>query len=554
MQASDAWVGQAEAELTLGQFLRRISGHHADRACIRFEDRVWTYRDLEWEARQRAKALLAAGVGKGQHVALLFGNRPEWVFNMLGAGMIGAVIVPVNTFANREERNHILRHSDAEVLLLQSQLLKHQYLDELVEEYPEIRKAPAGRIRTNALPMLRRVQCMDEPSEFLQLGHEVSDEFLESVMLEVKPTDPALLIYTSGTTAMPKGVMHRQRTPVIQSWRFAEQMRLAPDDVVWTAQPFFWTAGIAMSLGATFAAGACLVLQEVFEAGAALDLIESEAVTTLHAWPHQEKQLGEHPTAATRDLSALQKVKFSNPLAKFAGLTEDLWDPEGSYGCSESFTIASSIPADAALELRKKTHGRPLPGVELRIMDAESGEILSPGQTGEIVIRGVTLMSGYYKVPPEETFDANGYFHTQDGGWLDAEGYLHWTGRLSSLIKTGGANVSPVEIDGHIEMHPDVRLGRSVGVPHPTLGEAVVLCVVRVEGSSIQEAELREFLRSKLAAYKVPKAVLFFEPGELELTGTEKVQLGPLRAAAEKRLATDAVTIDGHGYLVAGQA
>jgi fatty-acyl-CoA synthase len=184
----------------------------------------------------------------------------------------------------------------------------------------------------------------------------------------------------------------------------------------------------------------------------------------------------------------------------------------------------------------------------LRIVDPASGLPLPTGAAGEIAVKGVTLMRGYYKVAPENVFDADGYFRTQDGGWLDAEGYLHWTGRLSNLIKTGGANVSPVEIEECVAKHPSVKLAVAVGVEHPTLGEIVVLCAVPVEAAKIDEAELRSWLRERLAAYKVPKRVLAFRADELAYTGNQKVQVAPLREAARKRLEAEGAVIDGHRY------
>ncbi len=545
------------SRLSIGRFLEDVAGRHEDRLALRFQGRDWSYRDLDRDARRLARALLGAGVVKGARVAALFGNRPEFVQSFFAAGLVGAVLVPVNTFATPDELEHVLRHSDASVLLLQSSLLNHRYLDALAERRPELARDLPGSLRCAALPQLRRVVCLglDVPrgavegwDAFRARADEIPEALLDAAAHQVHPADDGLVIYTSGTTALPKGVIHTQRAPVIQSWRFAELLGITPDDRVWSAQPFFWTAGIAMSLGATLAAGASLHLQETFDPAAALACFEAERITTVHAWPHQEKALAEHPDAARRDLSSVRKLRASSPLAKLAGIEKDAWGPDAAYGCSETFTIATALPASAPADRRRASHGLPLAGMIVRIVDPETGRELPRGRAGEIAVKGATLMRGYAKVEPELVFDAEGFFRTQDGGWLDEQGELHWTGRLSNLIKTGGANVSPVEIESALASHPGLRAALAVGVPHPTLGEALVLCAIPRAGASPEEAEIRAFLAAKLAAYKVPRRVLLFGAEELAYTGSQKIQLGPLREAALRRLAQERAEIAGFRY------
>lgn len=536
-----------ESRLTLARFLQDVVERHGDRPALRAGKRSLSYSELGHEVHRLARGLLGAGVVKGARVALLLGNGPEWVEAFFAAGLLGAVVVPVNTFASPEERDYILRHGDASLLLLQPVLEKHRYLEELRARHPELRGEP-GRLRCAELPQLRRVVSVEGWDALRALGEDVPEALVDAAAAQVEPSDDALLIYTSGTTALPKGVLHAQRAPVIQSWRFAELMALGPEDRVLTAQPFFWTAGIAMSLGASLAAGACLWLAEVFDPASVLETVERERITTLHAWPHQEKALAEHPDAAARDLSSLRRVRFSAPLARLAGLEKDTWGMDASYGLSETFTLASALPATAPLEERQACHGRALPGMELRIVDPASGRPLEVGQAGEIAVRGATLMRGYHKVAPELVFDGEGWLRTQDAGSLDEEGRLHWTGRLSNLVKTGGANVSPLEIESALAAHPQLRAALAVGVPHPTLGEALVLCAVAADGAEPSEAGIRAFLRERLAAYKVPRRVLFFGASELSFTGSQKIQLAPLRETALRRLREEGSEIAGHRY------
>lgn len=546
-----------DSRLTLTRFLDAAVERHGDRPAIVFGPHPVTYAALGQRVHELARGLVGAGVVKGARVAIYMSNRPEWIVAAFAAARIGAVVVPVNTFASHEELHYILRHSDASVLLMQPELLKHRFLDDLLNAEPELGSGVPGRLRCAGLPQLRRVACLglvrprggiETWDDLLAHGEDVSHDLCASLADAVHPADDALLVYTSGTTALPKGVLHAQRAAVLQAHRFVEMLGFSVDERVYTTYPFFWTAGIAMSLGATFAAGGCLLLQESFDAAQALDMIECERATAVHAWPHQHQALGEHKTAAGRDLRALSKVDFTSPLAALAGIEKDEYGAGASYGLSETFTIASAIPASAPLELRDSTHGKPWPGMVFRIVDPTSGEPLPPGEPGEIAVKGATFMRGYYKTVPEHYLDENGFFRTQDAGSLDADGYLHWSGRLSNIIKTGGANVSPVEIEDALEGHLGVKLAAPVGVRHPTLGEIVVLCVVPTEGAAVEEAAIRSFLREKLAAYKVPRRVFVFREEELSFTGNQKVQIEPLRAAALARLEACEAEIEGHRY------
>ncbi len=559
-------VGGGLAALTLGAFLTDISSRHGDREALVSGGRRTSYRALEADSRRLARGLIRAGVVKGTHVAVLAGNGDDWVRALFAVGLVGGVLVPVNTFATPDERDYILRHSDASLLLLTPSLLKRAYLDELLAAHPELGQGEPGQLLCEALPQLRRLVLLDRDSasgqdaaragvqslsDLLAGAESVPDALIDAVSSEVCPSDDGIIIYTSGTTSRPKAIVHLQRAMLVNGLRFSRWMGLAPTDRIFTAQPFFWTAGISMSLISTLDAGACLILQATFEPRGALDLIERERATTIHAWAHQHKALAEHSSAPDRDLSALRRIPPTSPLGKIARVDpeKDGWGLQGSYGLSETFTIFATLPADTPRDLRIEKSGVPLPGNHLRIVEPETGAPLPTGQQGEIAVKGQTLMRGYHKVDPETTFDADGYFHTGDGGFVDDEGYLHWTGRMSDMIKTGGANVSPVEIEDALLDYEPLRVGMPIGVPHPALDEVIVLCAVRREGvPPVSEQQIRSHLRQRLAAYKVPKCVLFFGADELSFTGNQKIQRVPLRAQALERLRAEGAEIEGHVY------
>jgi fatty-acyl-CoA synthase len=537
--------------LTLSGFLLEVTRRHPEREALVFHEPGgavvrWSYRELELEARRVGRAVLGTGAGKDSRVGILMGNRPEWVAAFYGVALAGAVAVPLNTYFEPPELDYVLRHSDAKLLLTQTRLLGHAYVDQLAELCPELAGSAPGALRSTRFPHLRRVVALglearrgavDLWDEFVGLGDDVSDELLEASAAEVTPADHALIIYTSGTTAAPKGVLHPHRGPAIQSWRFAQQLRLDPTVRVWSAFPFFWSAGLVMVMGATLAAGGCLVLHEHFEPGEALQLLESERVTSPHAWAHQLAELEDHPDWPRADLSAIRHCEAFTSFGRHPSVhVEDAWSPRAAYGLSETCTIISSLPADTPPEIRDRSQGVILPGNLVRIVDRDGGDTLPVDAIGEITVKGTTLMLGYVKKLPEECFDDDGFFHTGDAGFVDGDGFLHWTGRMTDMIKTGGANVSPVELEETLLRHPGLKAALAVGVPDEKLGEMVVVCAAAHDGVSVDEDDVRGFLRGRVASYKIPRRVLFFDEAELSLTGNAKIRSDELRKLAMEKL------------------
>jgi fatty-acyl-CoA synthase len=351
----------------------------------------------------------------------------------------------------------------------------------------------------------------------------------------ITPADDGIVIYTSGTTERPKGILHAHRSAALQSWRFGSRQRLVPGDRVYSAMPFFWTAGFAMVMGSTLTAGGCVVATEVFEAELALRTIQDERVTIVHAWPHHAAQLRDCPSNADYDLSSVRND--ADRLRPGVEAEVNLGSSRAGYGMSETFTIVTSAPVDADAEVVHDSNGFLMPGVAMRILDPETRELLGPGQEGEILVKGPTLMRGYLGLPPEACFDGDGFFHSGDTGYVDERGLLHWTGRATDMIKTAGSNVSPVEIETVLAKHPALLSVAVVGVPDPLLGEVVVACVVAQPGSDLDEDAVRQFVREHLSSFKVPKHVLFLEQDDLPTTGTDKVQHAALKQLAAERVA-----------------
>jgi acyl-CoA synthetase (AMP-forming)/AMP-acid ligase II len=511
--------------LTTGGFLGQVAGRFATNEALVFDDPLrsgrtvrWTYAELERQARQVAAALIAGGAGKGARVAILMGNRPEAVAALFGAGLAGAVAVPLSTFSTRAELAFLLDHADIEVVLTQSELLGHRFVEDVTALWPE-------------LPYLQRMAAVgvDRPSggvepwaDFLATGAPIAGDAVTARADRVSPADHGLIIYSSGTTDRPKGMLHVHRAPTLQFWLQAQVFARQPQTRLWTALPMFWTAGLNTAMGATLAAGGCWVMQESFDPGGALRLMARERVTEPYTLPHQTAALEEHPDWSSADLSSLRCVYGKSAFARHPSVTGDAsWNMPVAYGLSETCSGFVSHYSSTPRELLKASTGRLLPGNRLRVVEPDTGRPLGPGQSGELAIAGPTLMDRYVKVNREDCFDAAGFFHTGDAGYFDEDGYVHWTGRRTEMIKTGGANVSPAEIEVALRACPPVKLARVLGVPDDRLGQAVALCAVLKDGAHASEDDVRRFLRERMAAYKVPKYVLLFTDGEIPMTSSD---------------------------------
>jgi acyl-CoA synthetase (AMP-forming)/AMP-acid ligase II len=263
--------------------------------------------------------------------------------------------------------------------------------------------------------------------------------------------------------------------------------------------------------------------------------MQKEHVSLTSAWPHQWAQLRDVPGWAEADLSSFYYVdpKF---LEGQKSVSTPWSDPIWSYGNTETFTIVTGYSSGTPYEITGDSHGEALPGASVKIVDPLTGETLPRGERGEIASKGATLMLGYVGVPIGDTLDDEGYFRTGDGGYIDERGRLFWEGRLNDIIKTGGANVSPVEVDAILDSIPGVRISRTAGVPHETLGEMVVAVIIPYEGATLDEETVKAYAKERLASYKVPRRVLFVSEEDLHLTGSAKVKMAVLRDLATRLL------------------
>lgn len=535
-------------ELTLSGFIREVTERYGDREALvseRLDGTLerWSYRTLWERSLEVAQALTALGIGKGDRVGVLMTNRAEFITATFGTALAGGVATLLSTFSTSSELEYMLAQSACSVLLFERQVLKKDFAQMLCDIEPALADGSRTSTKFRFLRHLAMVEggwpmgAIESWESFLARSASVPAELVEARAATISPADSGGLFFSSGSTGKPKGILSAHRGIAIQCWRMAPQQGLGEHVRYWTANSFTWSGNFSMALGAPLAAGGTLVLQRVFDPAAALRLMEAEKVDFLFAWPHQWAQLIDAPNWLETDLSALRYIDNDSPISGHPTVRTSWIQPTWCYGNTETFTLSTAYPANTTRDVSQGSHGLPLPGNSIKIVDPLSGAVVPQGERGEIAVKGPTLMLGYLGVPLAETLDELGYFRTGDGGWLDGLGRLHWEGRLNDIIKTGGANVSPLEIDEVIQTMPGVKMSQTVGIPHETLGELVVTCIVAQEGSAPDEAEVRAFARAKLASYKVPRRVLFLEEEELTMTGSAKVKTADLRALAASFLA-----------------
>jgi fatty-acyl-CoA synthase len=542
--------------LTIPGYLREVCSRYAEREALVMHTvggaERWSYSALWERSVEVAKALIACGVGKDSRVGILMTNRPEYLSALFGTALAGGVAVALSTFSTAVELEYLITASGVSVLLFDGRVPKKDFGAVLVELEPQLSAAAIGPLQSARFPFLRHLVRLDpvvENSEgsvtpsarfepwrnFLARGRDIPEVVVGARAALVAPSDTAGLFFSSGTTNLPKGILHTQRAFAIQWWRYPHLMNVDGAIRSWTGNGFFWSGNVTMTVGLALSTGGAIVLQPYFEAEAALKLFEAERVDFLSGRPHQWARLQEAPNWATTDLSRLRYITRAELLRTHPTVATD-WEVPMAYGNTETLSINTSNIFNIPPGQPTGSFGAPCPGNILKIVDPETGEVMPRGKRGEVCIKGPTLTLGYVGKSIEETFDEEGYFRTGDGGYVDTEGRLFWEGRLTEIIKTGGANVSPLEIDAALALYPGVRRAQTVGIPHETLGEMVVSCIVPHDNVTLDPRNIAAFLKERLASYKLPKEILFFKDEDIAVTGSGKVKLAQLRPIVTARL------------------
>jgi fatty-acyl-CoA synthase len=531
----------ATCNRTLGGVLKEIAERTPNQPAILYRGEEIFYSELYAEAVRASKAMLALGVRRGDRVGVLLGNRPEWLVMCFGATLIGAIFAPLNTWYKQAELAWAIRHGGMRVLVSASQFIKQDYAAVLNQLIPELRHALPGALRSERFPQLAALAFIGAPppgamgwQEFLGLASSVSDATFQAAAAATSPGDAAFILYTSGSTAEPKGVLLRHGSAVANGFDMGERRFVTREDRVWLGTPLFYALGGINALPVALTHGAAIVLQDYFEAGAAIETIRSTQATVYYGTGNVSRAILDHPDYAQSKIATLKKGN-AGTYAEYKRMTlveMGISLASAAYGLTESYGNASVSFADDPIETKIATNGTPLPGFELRIVDPVSQHPVPQGQTGLILLRG-HVAAGYYNNPEEtqRSFRPDGFFDTGDLGLLDPAGRLVFHSRIKEVIKSGGINVSPLEVEQLLVQHPHIRDAYVVGVPDKVRGEIIVAFVD--VSQKINETEVREFVKERAASFKVPDHVIFRTEAQLPRLPTGKV--------AKYRLVEDAV-------------
>jgi len=490
-----------------------------------------TFGEADARSIELAGRLLAAGVGKGTRVGILFANQPEWIVSWLAAARIGALTVPLSTFAPGPELGGALRHTDVAALLTAPSFMETD-LGSRLENGLEGLKGSNPDLVLEGAPFLRwiHVEGADPPSWSRPLPPPLDPWVIRAAEQEVTPADALVMINTSGTTSRPKSVVHTHGSLVRHSALMGRLRSIHHSDRLYCPLPFFWVGGLTTSLLYALTCGCSLLTQQRFEPGEALDLMERERATLIQVWPNAARAIARHRNFDERDLTSVRGGTVPEALPELLRPSSpDLY--AGLFGMTETGGPHSN-PDDPYSPLpaaRRGTFGRGVPGIERKVVDPDSGRTLDSGEAGELCVRGPFLMDQMYKTERHETFDQNGWYATGDLCSIDDEGFLRFYGRKTPMIKTGGSNVAPSEVEEVLHGYPAVKTAYVFGVPEPAIGEKVVAVVVPADGCVPDAQELTDYLRSRLSAYKVPRGWLILDEASLPLLPTGKVDVQSLR-------------------------
>lgn len=514
---------------TVPALLASAVATYGDADYIVTEGSRMSFREADERSRSLAKRLVAAGAGKGTRIGVVLPSSEDFATVFLAIGRIGAIATLFSTTYRPAELRRAMRIADVQILFAPRTLLGKDYEAHLEETVDGLAGATAP-FRLPSMPFLREVWLVggtDQPwATPIEIDgsdlddHGISDDLLAAIEDEVTPADALLVIWTSGSSADPKGVIHTHGVcvrKVAPSVGFGLQASWSHGGRILMAMPFFWVGGPQCLIGCLFT-GSCLVTGERFEAASAIELIERERCTDLAGWPTMLETLRAHPDWERRDVTSLAQAPILLPR------------PVSSAGDGVNMGMTETFGPHRNLTLFDH------PALfDYKVVDHETGASLPDGEEGEFCVRGFGLMAGMYKKEREDTFDDDGYYHTGDRGYLEGS-HIFFKGRYSEMIKSGGANVAPLEVEQTLQSFPEIRHAFVFGVAHPTRGEEVVAVLVAEDDMTIDPADIRQRTNKLLSSYKVPSRIEVLDVTQVPWLASGKPDKRSMRTAVEAEL------------------
>lgn len=505
---------------TLAQVMAEKAAAAPDHPAIFFQDDMISYGQLQEMIVARARAMLASGIIQNDRIGILIGNEPEWVALALAASAVGATLAPLNTWYKAGELGWTIRHCGLKTVFAVNRFLNADYAAMLTQIHA-----------SGVAPALEELVFLGEPvaghtyfSQFLARGADVSESQADDTMAAVDPDRPAYVLYTSGSTAEPKGVLLTHRGVVENGFELGQRRAIGPQDRTWLGTPLFYALGATNALPATFTAGATLVLQGAFEPGEAIATIERTGATIYYGTGNMSRAIIDHPCFSRARIATLKKgnAGLGTEYKRLTLIEMGITQAVPAYGLTETYGNAAVGNHDDPINVKLETDGTALPGQEITIVDPDSGEEVGPGMLGLILIRG-NVTPGYLDNPEETTkaLRPDGFFDTGDLGTLDEQGRLRFHSRLKEVIKSGGINISPVEIEQLLATHPAVRDAHVVGVEDPVRGQLIVAFVDPVH--PVEETALKAYVKERVASFKVPHHIFLRSEAQLPRLATGKI-------------------------------
>lgn len=547
---------------TIPEHFRNVVESHPDAEAVVSlpQQRRLTYGELADAVDQLARGLVSTGFVPGDRIGIWSTNNVEWILLQMATARIGAVLVNINPALRTPELAYALERAEVHGLFTIPSFRKSAYADMLAELLPELRDSEAKAFNNPRLPHLRRVVVFDPRSpleterpypgfttwpEVISEAAATPREGLDGITEALDFDDPINIQYTSGTTGFPKAVVLSHHNILNNAYFAARIMGLTAADRLCIPVPFYHCFGMVLANLTCFAVGACAVIAcEHFDARAVLETVESERCTAIHGVPTMFIAELEHPDFTRFDLSSLRTgIMAGAPCSPILmhRVMEEMQCPEIliGYGQTEAAPLTHLTSREDSIERRVETVGTNLPHQEVKVVDVESGALLERGRAGEICFRGYHVMRGYYgdTEATREAIDERGWLHSGDLGVMDRDGYLAITGRLKDMIIRGGENIFPREIEECLFGHPGVAEVAVFGVPDLHFGEEVMAWVKVRAGHRVGEAELRDYCRSRIAHFKIPRYIRFVD--EFPTTVTGKLQKFRMREIAAAELAKE---------------